>query len=115
MGYQHSWGGSNRCTPLPDDSLGLSWTPLNRSPRALVSQVPSPGGELPHAPHPVARLALFPLAAALAAGCYPTYYYGPPPPPYSGYPGNIYVSWTFAGASCAQTPGSGASPGERSQ
>jgi hypothetical protein len=54
---------------------------------------------------PLARVALFPLAAALAAGCYPTYYYGPPPPPYSGYPGNIYVSWTFAGASCAQTPG----------
>jgi len=51
----------------------------------------------------LARLALFPLAAALAAGCYPTYY-GPPPPPYYGYPGNIYVSWTFAGASCAQTP-----------
>jgi hypothetical protein len=53
---------------------------------------------------PLARLALFLLAAAVAAGCYPTYY-GPPPPPYYGYPGNIYVSWTFAGASCAQTPG----------
>jgi hypothetical protein len=54
---------------------------------------------------PLARLALLSLAAALAAGCYPTY--GPsygPPPPYSGYPGNIYVSWTFAGAGCAQTP-----------
>lgn len=53
---------------------------------------------------PPARLALFSLAAALLAGCYPTYYY-PPPPPIYGFPGNIYVSWTFAGASCAQTPG----------
>lgn len=47
----------------------------------------------------LARLALL---AALAAGCVP-YYYGPPP--VYGFPGNIYVSWTFAGASCAQTPG----------
>lgn len=47
----------------------------------------------------LARLLLLPV---LAAGCVP-YYYGPPPQ--YGYPGNIYVSWTFAGATCAQTPG----------
>jgi hypothetical protein len=46
----------------------------------------------------LARLALLPV---LVAGCVPYYY----PPPHYGYPGNIYVSWTFAGASCAQTPG----------
>lgn len=49
----------------------------------------------------LARFALVPLAALLAAGCY---YY----PPYPGYPsspvGNIAVSWTFAGKTCAQTP-----------
>lgn len=50
---------------------------------------------------PLARLSLIPLAAAVVVGCYPTTYY---PPPYYGYPGNIYVSWTFAGAGCAQTP-----------
>jgi hypothetical protein len=44
---------------------------------------------------PFARLALLPLLGAVAGGCYNTYY---------SYPGNIYLSWTFAGASCAQTP-----------
>ena len=44
--------------------------------------------------------ALLPLAALLAA-CTPYPYW---PPYYYGYPGNIGVSWTFAGASCAQTP-----------
>lgn len=42
------------------------------------------------------------LFSALVAGCYyPPPYYGPPPP--NSAPGNIAVSWTFAGASCAQT------------
>jgi len=50
----------------------------------------------------VARVAL-PLLALIAAGC-PAYYYPPYPPPYYGYPGNIYLSWTFGGASCAQVP-----------
>jgi hypothetical protein len=48
----------------------------------------------------LARLALVPMLA-VTVGCVP-YYYGPPR---YGFPGNIYVSWTFAGASCAQTPG----------
>jgi len=43
------------------------------------------------------------LCAALVAGCYPAPYYGPPPPP-GGATGNIGVSWTFAGKTCAQTP-----------
>lgn len=41
----------------------------------------------------LARLTLIPLVAAVAAGC-DDY----------GSTGNIYVSWTFAGASCAETP-----------
>ncbi len=45
----------------------------------------------------------FLVLGAVGAGCYPTYYYGPPPPGH-GATGNIAVSWTFAGASCAQTP-----------
>ncbi len=54
----------------------------------------------------LARLALVPLAATLAAGCTGTYYGPPYYPGYpGGYPGNIAVSWTFAGNSCAQTPG----------
>jgi hypothetical protein len=47
---------------------------------------------------PLARLALLPLFAALVGGCF----YGPHP--FFGNVGNIYVSWTFAGASCSQTP-----------
>ncbi|HXX31395.1 MAG TPA: hypothetical protein VEJ89_11895 [Myxococcaceae bacterium] len=50
-------------------------------------------------PFPLARLALPALLALAGGGCFPTY-----PPPVVGYPGNIYLSWTFAGASCAQTP-----------
>jgi hypothetical protein len=47
---------------------------------------------------PLCRLALFPLVAAFATGCF----YGPHH--FFGQPGNIYVSWTFSGQSCAQTP-----------
>lgn len=43
---------------------------------------------------PLVRIALFPLVVAFATGCF----YGPQH--FYGYPGNIYVSWTFAGASC---------------
>jgi len=51
----------------------------------------------------LARLTLLPVAL-LVGGC-PTYYYGPPNPGYPGYGyGNIAVSWTFAGNTCAQTP-----------
>jgi hypothetical protein len=46
---------------------------------------------------PLARLALL---ALLGASCVQTY----GPPPFYGYPGNIYLSWTFNGAGCAQTP-----------
>lgn len=46
---------------------------------------------------------LFPLAlvALLGTSCIQTY---GPPPPYYGYPGNIYLAWTFNGAGCSQTP-----------
>lgn len=40
------------------------------------------------------------VLAILGAGCTGPYYY---PPPY-GQPGNIAVSWTFSGGSCANTP-----------
>jgi hypothetical protein len=43
------------------------------------------------------RHALVFLAVA-SASCVWT---SPPPPPYYGYPGDIYVSWTFAGAGCS--------------
>ena len=49
------------------------------------------------------RLALFLLAAALAGGASACVWTSAPPPFY-GYPGNIFLSWTFSGASCAQTP-----------
>ncbi len=47
---------------------------------------------------PLARIALFPLVVALGTGCF----YGPHH--FFGQPGNIFVSWTFSGATCAQTP-----------
>ena len=43
---------------------------------------------------PLVRIALFPLVVAVATGCF----YGPHH--FYGYPGNIFVSWTFAGATC---------------
>lgn len=44
------------------------------------------------------RHVLLSLVVAFASGCV---WGAPPPPPYYGYPGDIYVSWTFAGAGCS--------------
>ena len=50
----------------------------------------------------LARL-LVPLSLVLTAGC-PVYYYPPFPPSPVSFPGNIAVSWTFAGNTCSQPP-----------
>jgi hypothetical protein len=47
-------------------------------------------------PSLLARLTILSVVIASASGCWYA-----PPPPYYGYPGNIYVNWTFAGAGCA--------------
>jgi len=47
---------------------------------------------------PLTRFALLPLFVAFGSGCF----YGNHP--FFGNGGNIYVSWTFSGASCSQTP-----------
>jgi len=51
-------------------------------------------------PPRLGRFLLAALVAAASAGCVWT----SAPPPYYGAPGNIFVSWSFSGASCAQTP-----------
>jgi hypothetical protein len=50
-------------------------------------------------PPRLGRFLLAALVAAASTGCVWT----SSPPPFYGYPGNIYLSWSFSGASCAQT------------